>query len=86
MSKKTIITFLIFLAPIAFIQQHKRDKSSQITTQNFHMIEKNNVQIVNQLFKSNEEYDIKIKNCWEERGLASHKRYYSNIEKNFHNF
>ena len=72
MYKKTIFTLLRGLAPIGIIEQHKKDKSSQITTQKFHMIEKNN-----------ENKDIAIKNCKEEKDLGFQKRYFSNSEKIF---
>ena len=54
MYKRTIFPFLIILDPFAFIEQHKKDKSSLITAQKFYEIEKHKIHIVDHLFKSNE--------------------------------
>ena len=50
------------------------------------MIDKNNLDQINNLFEANEEKSIEIKNCWEEGDLLSQKRYCSSNEKYFHNF
>ena len=84
MYKKTIFTLILFLAPVAFIEQHKKDSSSQNISNKYkyHMIKKNNLHLIDSLFKDNEQNSIKIKHYWEEDDLFSHNRcYFSN--KNF---
>ena len=71
MYKRTIVPFLIILDPFAFIEQHKKDKSSLITAQKFYEIEKKYME---------------IKNFWEEEDLASQKQYCSFNKNSFHNF
>jgi len=71
MYKSTIFPFLIILDPFAFIEQHTKDKSSQITAQKFYEIEKKYME---------------IKNFWEEEDLASQKQYCSFNKNSFHNF
>ena len=86
MYKSTIFPFLIILDPFAFIEQHTKDKSSQITAQKFYEIENNKIHIVDHLFKSNEKKDMEIKNFWEEEDLASQKQYCSYNKNSLHNF
>ena len=86
MFKKIIITLLIFFAPIAVIENHKKEKSSQIHIKNSDMIKKNNLKLVESLFDANEENSIEIKNCWEEGDLESQKRYCSSNDNFFQNF
>ena len=81
MYKKTILNLLIFLVPIGIIEQHKKDRSPRIINYEYIMIENNNLHRIDNLFESNEEKNITIKNCWEE-DLLSQKRYCSYI-KNF---
>ena len=85
MFNKTIFTLLLFLAPIAFIEQTKNNSSSQIKS-NEYVRNGNNNHLVDSLFEANEENSIEIKNCWEEGDLLSQKRYCSSNEKYFHNF
>ena len=86
MYKKTILTFLLFLAPIALIEQLNKDSSSQIIRNKYNTIEKNNLYLIDRLFIDDKENSIEIKNCWEEGDLLSQKRYCSSNEKFFHNF
>ena len=86
MYKKTIIIFLLFLAPIAVIEQHKKDKFSQIIPNQYLTTEKNNLYQVEPLFESNKETSIKIKHYWEEGDLLSLQQYCSSDGKIFHNF
>ena len=81
MYKKTIFNLLIFLVPIGIIEQHKRDRSPLIINYENIMIENNNLHRIDNLFKTNGEKNITIKNCWE-KDLLSQKRYCSN-RKNF---
>ena len=85
MYKKTIITLLLFLAPIAFFEHHKKDSKSQIINNKYDMVKKNNLNLMNSLFE-NDENTILIKDCWEKGDLLSQKRYCSSNEKFFHNF
>ena len=82
MYKKTIFTLLLFLAPIAFIEQTKYDSSSQVNSNKYVKI--GNYNLINRLFEDNEKNSIEIKSCWEEGDLLSQKRYCSSNEKYFH--
>ena len=64
MYKELIITFLIFLTPIAIVEQYRT----------------NNIHQVTYLIAANEEFSFEIKNCWEENNLASQKEYCSSDE------
>jgi hypothetical protein len=75
MYKKIIFTLLLFLAPIGIIEQHKKDSSPQIINYEYDMIEKNNLDQIDNLFEANEEKSINIKNSWEERDLLTQKKY-----------
>ncbi len=86
MYKKIIFTLLLFLAPIGFIEQSKRNSSSQIISDEYIRIGNINHHLINRLFEANEENSIEIKNCWEEGDLLSQRRYCSSNEKYFHNF
>ena len=85
MHKKTIFTLLLFLTPIAFIEQIKYDSSSQVNSNQYVNIGNDNYHLINTLFEGNEENSIEIKSCWEEGDLLSQKRYCSSNEKYFHN-
>ena len=85
MYKKTIFTLLLFLAPMAFIEQNKQDSSSQIISNEYVSIGNINHHLIDRLFEANEENRIEIKSCWEEGDLLSQKRYCSSNEKYFHN-
>ena len=85
MIKKTVFTLLLFLAPIAFIEQLKKDNSSYIIKNKSDTIEIKNLHLTDNLFKDDKNR-IEIKNCWEEGDLLSQKRYCSSSEKYFHNF
>ena len=85
MFKKTLVTLLIFFAPIAFIEQLDKDSKSQIINNKYDTIKKNNPNLINSLFE-NDENIILIKDCWEKGDLLSQKRYCSSNEKFFHNF
>ena len=82
MYKKTIFTLLLFLAPIGIIEQHKKDGSPRIINYEYNIIKKNHLHQIDDLFKANEEKNIKIKNCLEEN-LLSQKRYCSSSKKFF---
>ena len=86
MYKKTIFTFLLFLAPIAFIEQTKKDNSFQIMSNEYNKIGNNDHHLIDRLFIADEDNSIEITNCWEEGDLLSQKRYCSSNEKYFHNF
>ena len=86
MYQKTIFTLLLFLAPIAFIEQTINSNSSQINSNKYFEISNDNYHLIDRLFEANEENSIEIKNCWEEGDLLSQKRYCSSSEKYFHNF
>ena len=51
MSRKIIITFLIFFTPIAIIEQYKKDKSSEIAIEEFNS--KSNFHQLNRLLENN---------------------------------
>ena len=85
MHKKTIFTLLLFLAPIAFIEQTKHNNFSQIKSNKYVKVGNVNYQLIDSLFETNEENGIEIKNCWEEGDLLSQKRYCSSNETYFHN-
>ena len=86
MYKKTIFTLLLFLIPIAFMEQTKHDNSSQINSNKYFKVGNDNYHLTENLFEANEKNSIEIKNCWEEGDLLSQKRYCSSNEKYFHNF
>ena len=85
MNKKIIFTLLLFLAPIAFIEQTKDDNLSQINSNKNVKFSNSNYQLIESLFAANEEKSIEIKNCWEEEDLISQKRYCLSNKKYFHN-
>ena len=84
MYNKTIFTLLLFLAPIAFIEQTKYDGSSQVNSNKYVKIGDDNYHLIDALFEGNQENSIEIKSCWEEGDLLSQKRYCSSNEKYFH--
>jgi len=86
MYKKTLFTLLLFLAPMAFIEQNKQDSSSQIISNEYVRIGNNNSHPIDSLFEANKENSIEIKNCWEEGDLLSQKRYCYSNQKYFHNY
>ena len=63
MYKKTIFTLLLFLAPIAFIEQTKHDSSSQVNRNKYVKIGNDNYHLIDTLFEGNEENSIEIKSC-----------------------
>ena len=75
MYKKIIITFLIFFAPFAIIEQYQKDKSSKLDIEKLNMNKKNNFHSAENLIKANEENGMKIKHYWEEDDFASQKLY-----------
>ena len=85
MYRKTIFTFFIFLAPMAFLAKTKNNSSSQIISNEYVSIWNDNHHLIDRLFEANEENSIEIKNCWEEGDLLSQKRYCSSNEKTFNN-
>ena len=85
MYKKTIFTLFLFLAPIAAVEQLKKDNLSHIIKNNSNIIEINNLHLTDSLFKDDENR-VEIKNCWEEGDLLSQKRYCLSNENFFHNF
>ena len=84
MSRKIIITFLIFFTPIAIIEQYKKDKSSEIAIEEFNS--KSNFHQLDRLLDNNNKNSIEIKSCWEKGDLASQKRYCSSAENFWNNF
>ena len=84
MYKKTILTLLLFLAPIAFIETTKHDNSFQIHSDEYLRIGNNNYHLNDRLFQANGEQSIEIKNCWGKGDVLSQKRYCSSNEKYFH--
>ena len=83
MYKKIIITFLIFLTPIAFIEQQNKNKSSQLSIKQLNCIKNSNLNRLELLFNANKENKIVMKNCWKEEVLVSQKLYYLSNEKIF---
>ena len=85
MNKKNIFTLFLFFAPIASIEQLKKDNSSHIIKNKSDIVKANNIRLKDRLFEDDENR-IEIKNCWEKGDLLSQKRYCSSNEKFFHNF
>ena len=85
MYKKTIFTLLLFIDPIAFIEQLKKINLSQIVSSKYDIIEKNNLHLTDNLFKDNENR-IETKKFWEEEDLLSHQRYSSSKKNFFYDF
>ena len=85
MYKKTLFTLLLFLVPVAFIEQNNQDSSSEIINNEYVRIGNNNHPI-DKFFETNEENSIEIKDCWEEGDLLSQKRYCLSNEEYFHSF
>ena len=85
MYKKTIFTLFLFLAPIALIEQLKKENSSHIIKNKSNIIEINNFHLADSLFKDDENR-IEIKNWWEEGDLLSQKQYCSSNANFYHNF
>ena len=85
MYKKTIFTLLLFLVPIAFIEQLKKDNLSHIIKSKSDIVRINNIRTTDSLFEDDENR-IEIKNCWEQGDLLSQKRYCSSNENFFQNF
>ena len=86
MYKKYILTLLLFIAPIAFIEQTKHKSSSQIISNKYVRLGNINHHLIDRLFEANEENSIEIKNCWEEGDLLSQKRYCSSNYEYSNNF
>jgi len=97
MHKKVLITLLILVTPIAFIEQHKNSQALQIDSAKFNtlnLIDTNNHPLTNLLgeliitdiFHANEKNSIEIKYCWKEGDLASQKRHCSSTENLLHKF
>ena len=85
MYKKTIFTLLLFIDPIAVIEQLKKINLSQIVSSKYDIIEKNNLHLTDNLCKDNENR-IETKKFWEEEDLLSHQRYSSSKKNFFHDF
>ena len=88
MHKKILITLLILFTPIAFIEQNKHNKSSQLDNKKFNSLNVSDINnhpltnllgelIITNVFNANETNSIDIKYCWEEGHLESQKRYCS---------
>ena len=60
---------------------YKKDSSPRTINYEYNMIKKNHLHQIDDLFKANEEKNIKIKNCWEEDLLFQKK--YCSYSKNF---
>ena len=85
MNKKTVFTLFLFLAPIAFIEQLKKDNLSHIIKSKSDIVKINNIRTTDSLFEDDENR-IEIKNCWEQGDLLSQKRYCSTNENVLHKF
>ena len=70
MYKELIITFVIFLTPIAVVEQYR----------------KNNINQINYLITTNERFNFEIKNFWKKKMVATHKEYCSSDKNIFHYF
>ena len=81
MYRKLIVTFLIFVAPIAIIEQNKLSK---LVIEESNIFEKDEMHPIDRFFEAIEENSIDIKNCWEDKDLASQKTYCL-ISKKFFN-
>ena len=86
MYKKTIFTLILFLAPIAFLEQPKQDNSSKSISNENDTIGRNNLHLIDSLFEANEENSVEVKNCWEDGDLLSQKRYCLSNGKYFYSF
>ena len=97
MHKKILITLLILFTPIAFIEQNKHNKSSQLDNEKFNSLNGSDINnhpltnllgelIITNVFNANETNSIDIKYCWEEGDLESQKRYCSFTEDLLHKF
>ncbi len=97
MHKKILIMLLIVFTPIAFFEQQKHNKASEIDNEKFHslnLMDKNNHQITNRLgiliiadlFDANKKNRVEIKSCWEQGDLVSQKRYCSSTAKLLHKY
>ena len=97
MYKKILITLLILFTPIAFIEQQKHDKASQLDNEKFNSLNVINTNnhplthllgelIIADVFIANETNSIEIKYCWKEGDLASQKRYCSSTENFLNQF
>ena len=64
------------------MKMYKKDSSPRTINYEYNMIKKNHLHQIDDLFKANEEKNIKIKNCLEEN-LLSQKRYCSSSKKFF---
>ena len=69
MNRKIIITFLIFFAPVAFIEHHKESKSSEINLEYLYNAEGNKFYLAEHLFDAKNEQ--KIKNLFGKRRTSS---------------
>ena len=97
MHKNILITLLIVFTPIAFFEQQKHNKASEIDNEKFHslnLIDKNNHQITNRLgeliiadlFDANKKNSVEIKYCWKEGDLVPQKGYCSSTSNLLHEF
>ena len=97
MHKKLLITLLILFTPIAFIEQNKHNKSSQLDNEKFYSLKGSDINnhplknllgelIITNVFNPNETNSIDIKYCWKEGDLESQKRYCSSTEDLLHKF
>ncbi len=84
MTKKIILTALIFSIPIAFLEQKIPEALSLLRNKNIHninVVEINNSQSLKNFLHSKKNI-VEIKSCWEQGDLASQKRYCSSSFEN----
>ena len=86
MNKKILISFLIFLIPMSFLEQKKNNRISIFNNSKPFQIKwnnKNDHKKSDLLFSKNKENYIEIDNCWDEEDLPSQKRYCSSTKEPF---
>ena len=97
MYKKILITLVILCTPIAYFEQKKHNKASQLDNEKFNSLNVSDINnhpltnllgelIITNVFNPNETNSIDIKYCWKEGNLESQKRYCSSTEDLLHKF
>ena len=88
MTKKIILTTLIFCIPLALLEQKTPEALSLLRNKKNHAIniinKKNSQSIKN--FSNSKKNIVEIKSCWEKGDLASQKRYCSSSLKTIEDF
>ena len=83
MTRKIILTTLIFCLPLAFLEQKTPEELSLLRNKNIHNINeisKNNSRSITN-FSHSKNNIVEIESCWEKEDLASQKRYCSSSLK-----